>query len=79
MKTLSLKLSDELETKLVSAARKQQLAKSELVRRALDVYLNNSENVQAGSFLELAEDLIGSLEGPDDLSHNRAHMKDYGR
>ncbi len=32
-----------------------------------------------GSCLELAGDLVGSLEGPGDLSTNKSYFKDFGR
>ncbi len=80
MKTLSLKLPDALAAKLAAAARKRQATKSVLVREALEAYLSNGGRPQPGSFLDLAGDLIGSLDsGQGDLSHNPKHMKDFGR
>ena len=32
-----------------------------------------------GSVADLAGDIIGSVEGPGDLSTNKKHMDDYGR
>jgi hypothetical protein len=34
---------------------------------------------EPGSFLEAAGDLVGSVEGPSDLSTNPKYMKEYGR
>ncbi|MEA2603625.1 MAG: hypothetical protein QOF89_4617 [Acidobacteriota bacterium] len=34
--------------------------------------------IQKGTFLEKAGELIGSVEGPGDLSTNKDHFKDYG-
>jgi Arc/MetJ-type ribon-helix-helix transcriptional regulator len=52
--------------------------KSEVVRTALDAYLAQETAPQKGSALELAGDLVGSLEGPADLSHHGEHMRGYG-
>jgi hypothetical protein len=38
-----------------------------------------SAEVRPGSFLDGVEDLIGSVEGPGDLSTNPEHMAGYGR
>ncbi|RKZ88967.1 MAG: hypothetical protein DRR19_11990 [Candidatus Parabeggiatoa sp. nov. 1] len=37
------------------------------------------ETMETVSFLEAAKDYIGSLEGPEDLSTNKAYMKGYGQ
>jgi hypothetical protein len=80
MKTLSLKLPDALAAKLGAAAKKRQASKSVLVREALEAYLSNGGRRQPGSFLDLAGDLIGSLNGgPGDLAHNKKHLEAYGR
>ena len=78
MKTLSLKLPDELDAKLTSAAQRHFTTKSELIRQALQVYLNDTQKIKPASVLELAGDLVGSLEGPADLSHNKDYMQGYG-
>ena len=48
-----------------------------IVREAVGEYLAG----EAGetSFLALAHDLAGSVEGPEDLSTNPEHLADYGR
>jgi hypothetical protein len=80
MKTLSLKLPDALAAKLSAAAQKRQASKSVLVREALEAYLSNGDRPQPGSFLDLAGDLIGSLDsGEGDLSYNPKHMEGFGQ
>ena len=37
------------------------------------------EEVQEGSFLDGIEHLVGSVDGPSDLSSNPKHMEGYGR
>ena len=79
MKTLSLKLPESLDQQLTVHARQRRTTKSALVREALTGYLHPKGTPRKGSFLDLAGDLIGSLEGPGDLSTNKDYLKDYGR
>lgn len=79
MKTLSLKLSDELARILEDRARSAGTTKSEILREALTGYFAQSPPPGKGSFLELAGDLVGCLEGPGDLSHNKEYFRNYGR
>jgi hypothetical protein len=80
MKTLSLKIPDALASRLDAAARKRQSSKSVLVREAIEAYLSDGGRPRSGSFLDLAGDLIASLNGgPGDLAHNQKHLEDYGR
>ena len=80
MKTLTLKIPDALATRLDAAARKRQASRSVLVREALETYLSNGGRPTGGSFVELAGDLIGSVDGgPGDLASNKKHLGGYGR
>lgn len=79
MITVSLKLPAQLNEKLTIAAKKGRTTKSAVARKALDAYLNGKQPVKKGSFLELAGDLVGRLEGPGDLSYNPEHMRDFGK
>jgi hypothetical protein len=80
MKTLSLKLPARLDAKLTAAAKRQRTTKSAVVREALDKFLNGRKTPAKSrrSALELAGDLIGSLEGPGDLSYNPDYMRGFG-
>lgn len=78
MRTISLKLEDGLDQRLVAAARMQRTSKSELVRTAIQTWLDE-KRIGTGSCLDLARDLVGSAEGPSDLSTNRRHMKGFGK
>ena len=79
MKTLSLKLPEALYGDLVSLAEHKGVSRSAIVRDAL-VSLFRSETPPArGSALALVEDLAGSIEGPEDLSTNKAYLDDLGR
>ena len=79
MKTLSLKLPDALDHELTSHAQRRRITKSELVRQALVSYLGSGSLPPAKSALELAGDLVGSLEGPSDLSTNKEYLRNFGR
>jgi metal-responsive CopG/Arc/MetJ family transcriptional regulator len=78
MKTISLKLSAELHTRLALLSQTRNVAKSEVVRAALEAYLAG-DNGSEPSCAELAGDLVGSLRGPVDLSTNPKHLRGYGR
>jgi hypothetical protein len=75
MRTVSFKLSDDVERRLTRLAQARGVSRSALLREALERYANSSN----GSFVELAGDLVGCLEGPGDLSTNAEHLSDYGR
>jgi metal-responsive CopG/Arc/MetJ family transcriptional regulator len=75
MKTLSLKLPVELSVKLDRAARKRSQSKSEVVRAALEQFLNGDQPLSA---LDLAGDLVGCGQGPGDLSTNPKYMEGFG-
>jgi Ribbon-helix-helix protein, copG family len=80
MKTLSFKVPESLDRKLSAVVRRRQIAKSEVVREALEQYLDDSREVRSGSFLDLASDLVGCVKGaPADLSVNPKHLDGYGR
>lgn len=79
MKTVSLKLPDDLARTLEDRARSRGTTKSEIVRAALAGYFAQSPPPGKGSFLALARDLVGCLEGPGDLSSNKEYLKGYGR
>ena len=78
MSTLSLKMPEELATRLAAAARRRGMTRSALVRNALESYLRTA-SVGSGSAADLARDLIGAVEGPRDLSERSKQMKGFGR
>ena len=79
MKTLTVKVSDDLNLKLAAAAAKRGESKSDLIRTALESIVNANEAIITNSCLDLAKDIVGSVEGPSDLSHNKKHLKGYGQ
>ncbi len=78
MKTLSLKLPDELDIRVGVIAKQRGSSKSEVVRSALEAYLAGEAVPVSGSALDLAGDLVGALDGPAALSYHQKHMRGYG-
>ncbi len=79
MRTVSLRLSERLSERLAAAAAERGATKSALIRKVLEAYLDNGKRAQRQSCLSLMEDLVGSVEGPADLSTNARHLHDFGR
>jgi len=77
-RTITLKLPDALAARLTTAVRRRSRTQSEIVREALERHLD-AEAPLAGSCLDLARDLAGSVSGPADLSSSRRHLRGYGR
>ena len=79
MKTLTLKISETLLSRLDESARRGRETRSAVIRRAIDRYLSARRASMGGSVLAVAKDLAGIVEGPSDLSVNGAHMRGYGK
>ncbi len=79
MKTLTVKVPEELDLKLAAVAKKLGESKSNIIRSAIEHVVKSSQAVTANSCLDLANDLAGSVEGPTDLSHNKKHLAGYGQ
>jgi predicted transcriptional regulator len=79
MKSISLKLPDDLNAKLEQVSNARSVAKSDIIRDALEAYLANGTGGRQLSIAELAADLVGSIEGPADLATNPKYMRGYGK
>ena len=81
MNTLTIKISDELQSQIDEASRRAHLTKSELVRRALAAYMaRNGADGRGASALEQAGDLVGCFKGrPKDLASNPTHTERFGK
>jgi hypothetical protein len=79
MRTISLKLPEALDARLAALAQQRNTSKSEIVREALSDYLSHDHRPLTGSFLSLAKDLVGCIDGPIDLAANKAYLQGYGR
>jgi len=76
MKTITIKVPESLEKKVVYEAQRQGISKSSLVREALASYLQTAE--KKDSALDLIRDIVGSVDGPEDLSTNPEYLRDLG-
>jgi hypothetical protein len=79
MKTISLKLSDSLDRRIAKQARLFGMSKSQLVRDALESYLENGGKREGPSCHDLLRDLAGSIDAPPDLSTNPKYFENFGR
>lgn len=79
MKNISIKLDDGLDQKLEAYAIERMTTKSYLVREALAHYFARPNAAGGGACLDLAADLVGTVEGPADLSYNSEYMDGFGR
>lgn len=79
MKTISLKLPESLDAKLSRVAKQRDQTKSDVVRAALEEYLNGERAAAQETFLAAAQKWIGCVEGPGDLSTNPKYMEGFGR
>ena len=79
MKTMSVKLNEELDARLTAAAQRRGGQRSAIVRDALTAYLDATGNAAGESCLELMADLVGSVKGPRDLSSNPKYLREYGK
>jgi len=79
MKTLTIKVPDELFAEISRAAEIRKVPKSEVVRERL-LEKSTAAGTGLGSLWDRMEDLvIGSDSLPGDLSSNKGHLKDYGK
>jgi len=78
VRTITVKLPDTLASRLRAAVQRRSRTQSEVVREALERHLAG-EATFAGSCLDLARDLTGSVSGPPDLSSGRRRLRGYGR
>lgn len=79
LRTLTVKISERLAARLNVRVRQRQTTRSALVREALENYLRADRPAAPDSFLSLAQDIVGSVSGPVDLSSNRNHLRGYGK
>ena len=78
-RTISVKIPRPLAARLSAAVRRRKTSQSAIVREALEGHIRSPPLDSAGSFLELAGDLVGSVAGPPDLSTNKGRLRGYGR
>ena len=80
MPTISLKLPDELLTRLNKTARARRVTKSGLIRESLERTLSEQPQADGVSCYDLARDLAGTIGGlPRDLADNPKYMEGFGK
>ena len=77
-KTLTLKVPPELDRRLERAARRRRAPKAELMRSAIERFLD-AEEPASRSFGAEAGDLAGVVKAAPDLSYGKRHLRGYGR
>jgi hypothetical protein len=78
VRTISLKLPDEIDARLEARAREVGRTKSEITREALLGLLDGTPKPGL-SCLDLVRDLVGVARGPGDLASNPKHLSQFGR
>jgi hypothetical protein len=80
MRTISVKLPDELLAELAREAKARRVTKSWLVRKSLEKGLHEQPPAGAVSCYDLARDLAGMVKGlPKDLADNPKYMEGFGK
>jgi predicted transcriptional regulator len=78
MTTISLKIPAALERRLAHVAERKGTSRSAVIRDALEGFIERNTS-RSGSCLAKAAELIGCVEGPADLSHNKKRLERFGR
>ena len=83
MKTITIKVSEELDAQLAKRAKRLGVSKSEVVREALKQNLNGNDSntvEEEPSAYDVLKDDLGCFDsGIGDLSTNPMHMKGFGK
>jgi hypothetical protein len=79
MTTISLKVPDNLDTRLVEEARRRRTSKSAVIRECVEQMLLGPRKGESASCLDLAGDLAGCLSGPRDIATNPEYFEDFGQ
>lgn len=80
MRTISLKLPDDLLAHLDDEAMKRGVTKSSLVRESLEKALRQPPPTGAISCYDMARDLAGTVKGlPEDLADDPKYMEGFGQ
>ncbi len=80
MPTISLKLPDDLLTRLNEHAKARRVTKSWLIRESLVRALSEQASDRTPSCYDLASDLAGAIKGlPEDLETNPKYMDGFGQ
>jgi hypothetical protein len=79
MRTISLRLPNDLFAKLTKTAKVRGVTRSAVVRESLESALYDQASAGAVSCYDLSRDLAGTVKGmPKDLAHNSKYMRGFG-
>ena len=79
MTTISIKVPDELASRLEATAKAKHVSRSALLREALEEKLEAIQEAGTPSLLDRCGDLCGSGEsGIGDLASNPRHLEGFG-
>ena len=80
MRTISLKLPDDLLAQLAGQAKARRVTKSWLIRESLVRILREDAPARTQSCYDVASDLAGAVKGmPEDLAADPKYMEEFGR
>lgn len=83
MSVLTCKLPDALHGRLADLARRRGVAKSALVREAIEAKISKESapaRCRPANLLEALGDSVGSIaSGKRDLASNKKHLRGFGR
>jgi Ribbon-helix-helix protein, copG family. len=79
METMTFKCPEKLAKWLQGESKHRKIAKSDLIRQAIEFFLLQKGSTTHASLYSLSKDLCGSLQGPEDLSENPAYLDGYGQ
>ena len=75
-----MRLTPEQKARIKRLAREEGVSAKEAVLRLVDAALDERDAPPPpGSFLDGIEHLVGSVSGPEDLSTDPEHLRDFGR
>ena len=75
----TLNLPRPTANRLRTLAKRSGKPQSQLIREGLDMRLGVEGQAAAGSVLDLAGDVTGSVAGPRDLATNPKHLRGFGK
>lgn len=78
MKTISLKVDGKTEKEIQMIMRKKKVDRSVAIRSAIHEYYTKEKDNKKPSLYDRVIDIVGSAEGPPDLSTNKDYLKEYG-
>ena len=80
MRTISVKLPDDLLAQLEVESRARRVTKSSLIRESLTMVLYVQASARKSSCYDVAADLAGTVKGlPEDLADDPKYMADFGK